>query len=115
MSEQELLAALKQLKVQTGSLACLGCGYEHNCSTKGCAILREAIAELEKRSCPKKLYDVLFDEGFPEKSYITDYPTGGLFIAFAGDYIPVEEVGKTVFSTREEAEAVLKERLKENE
>lgn len=49
MSEQELLTALKHLKVQTGSLACLGCGHEHNCSTKGCAILRETIAELEKR------------------------------------------------------------------
>lgn len=37
-----LIKALEQLKVETGSLACLGCGYEHNCSTKGCAILRKA-------------------------------------------------------------------------
>ena len=40
--KKTLLAALRSLKVQTGSLACLGCGYEHNCSTQGCAILREA-------------------------------------------------------------------------
>lgn len=41
----ELIKALGQLKVQTGSLACLGCGHEHNCSVHGCAIIREA-AEL---------------------------------------------------------------------
>lgn len=44
----ELIQALNRLKVQTGSLACLGCGYEHNCSTKGCRILREAVEQLEK-------------------------------------------------------------------
>ena len=41
-----LLRALRRLKVETGSLACFGCGYEHNCSTHGCAILREAIDTL---------------------------------------------------------------------
>lgn len=34
----ELLKALKRLKVETGSLVCLGCGHEHNCSVHGCAI-----------------------------------------------------------------------------
>lgn len=42
MTTEELLEALARLRVETGSLACLGCGYEHNCSTKGCRILREA-------------------------------------------------------------------------
>lgn len=45
--KKTLLDALRKLKVQTGSLACLGCGYEHNCSTQGCAILREAIMDLQ--------------------------------------------------------------------
>ena len=31
-----------RLKVETGSLACLGCGTEHDCGTRGCAILRAA-------------------------------------------------------------------------
>lgn len=44
MERKKLLAALKQLKVETGSLACLGCGYEHDCGVHGCAIIREAIA-----------------------------------------------------------------------
>lgn len=39
--KKTLLDALRGLKVQTGSLVCLGCGYEHNCSTQGCAILRK--------------------------------------------------------------------------
>lgn len=49
MSDRELIAALRRLKVQTGSLACLGCGWEHNCGIHGCAILREAIAFVEKK------------------------------------------------------------------
>lgn len=46
MKREELIQALDRLKVQTGSLACLGCGYEHNCSAKGCRILREAAEQL---------------------------------------------------------------------
>lgn len=42
MTKLELIKALSRLKVETGSLACLGCGYERNCSTQGCRILREA-------------------------------------------------------------------------
>lgn len=42
MTTYDLLQALARLRVETGSLACLGCGREHNCSTKGCRILREA-------------------------------------------------------------------------
>lgn len=49
MSDNDLIAALRRLKVQTGSLAWLGCGREHNCGIHGCAILREAIAFVEKK------------------------------------------------------------------
>ena len=47
MTTGELLKALARLRVETGSLACLGCGYEHNCSVHGCQTLREAAAQLE--------------------------------------------------------------------
>ena len=47
MTKHELTAALKRLKVETGSLACLGCGCEHNCGIHGCAILRAAADALE--------------------------------------------------------------------
>lgn len=48
MKHDELIEALRRLKVETGSLACLGCGHEHNCGTQGCAILRAAIEEIER-------------------------------------------------------------------
>ena len=47
MKTDELIEALRRLKVQTGSLACLGCGHEHNCDTGGCAIIREAADKLQ--------------------------------------------------------------------
>ena len=53
MEHEKLLAALKQLKVETGSLACLGCGYEHDCSVHGCAVLRAAVEALEKQAKQK--------------------------------------------------------------
>lgn len=43
MKDNELISALKRLKVETGSLACLGCGYADHCSIHGCAILRAAV------------------------------------------------------------------------
>ena len=46
MTREELIQALNRLKVQTGSLACLGCGYEQSCTAKGCRILREAVEQL---------------------------------------------------------------------
>ena len=52
MTDQELIKALRRLMVQTGSLACLGCGYEHSCGVHGCAVIRQAaerLAELEKQ------------------------------------------------------------------
>ena len=41
------LAALRRLRVETGSLVCFGCGHDHNCSTHGCAILRNAVEHME--------------------------------------------------------------------
>ena len=48
MTTNDLLQALVRLRVETGSLACLGCGHEHNCSTRGCAILRAAADLIER-------------------------------------------------------------------
>lgn len=46
MTTNELITALQRLKVETGSIACLGCGHEHNCDIHGCAIIREAAEKL---------------------------------------------------------------------
>ncbi|MDE7261383.1 MAG: hypothetical protein K2N78_04890, partial [Oscillospiraceae bacterium] len=52
MKREELIRALRHMAAETGSLACLGCGYEHSCSIRGCAIIKEAIEELRKMDLP---------------------------------------------------------------
>ena len=46
MTREELITALRHMAPETGSLHCLGCGYEHNCSTHGCAVIRAAVDAL---------------------------------------------------------------------
>lgn len=48
MRDEDLLAALRRLKAETGSLVCLGCGYEHNCGVHGCAVIRAAEERLRE-------------------------------------------------------------------
>ena len=55
MDNKDLLQALRRLKVETGSIACLGCGHEHNCGIHGCAIIREAAEQLGD-------FDAVFNE-----------------------------------------------------
>lgn len=50
MRDQELVNAIRRLKVETGSLACMGCGHEHNCGVSGCAIMREAADRIANQS-----------------------------------------------------------------
>ena len=46
--DNRLLAALGRLKVETGSLACVGCEFENGCSVHGCAIIRAAQGVVER-------------------------------------------------------------------
>lgn len=46
---ENLLQALRRLRVETGSLACMGCGHEHDCGIRGCAIIREAADLIENQ------------------------------------------------------------------
>lgn len=48
MKTEEILTALRRVKVETGSLACMGCGCEHDCGIHGCRIMREAAELIEK-------------------------------------------------------------------
>lgn len=50
MKDQELVNAIRRLKVETGSLACMGCGHEHNCGVSGCAVMREAADRIVNQS-----------------------------------------------------------------
>ena len=50
MRDQELVSAIRRLKVETGSLVCMGCGHEHNCGVSGCAVMREAADRIANQS-----------------------------------------------------------------
>ena len=41
---QHLLHMLKILAVEDRPCACLGCGFEHGCSTQGCQAIKKAAA-----------------------------------------------------------------------
>ena len=60
LTYETLLAGLRRLRVETGSLLCLGCGQEAGCTVYGCAILREAVEMLEA------LYARVRESGFCE-------------------------------------------------
>ena len=46
MTDKQLSELLRQMKVNPKSLACLGCGYENKCSTKGCRLIGLAADRL---------------------------------------------------------------------
>lgn len=47
MTNEEIVKWLRSKKVETGSLLCLGCGYEHNCGIHGCAVMLAAADAME--------------------------------------------------------------------
>lgn len=53
MNDSELIAALRQLKVNTKSLACLGCRYEHDCGVHGCHLISHAADRMIELSSRK--------------------------------------------------------------
>lgn len=50
MKDKNLVNAIRRLKVETRSLACMGCGHEHNCGVSGCAVMREAADRIANQS-----------------------------------------------------------------
>lgn len=47
MDNKLLSSRLREMATNTGTLNCLGCGYEHSCSTRGCAVLKKAAEIVE--------------------------------------------------------------------
>ena len=47
MKRDEIVSGLRRQRVETGSIACLGCGWENSCGARGCRIMREAADMLE--------------------------------------------------------------------
>ncbi|MDE7260972.1 MAG: hypothetical protein K2N78_02755 [Oscillospiraceae bacterium] len=51
MTRDSLIKELQRIAV-LDKFRCMGCGYEHSCSLRGCAIIKEAIEELRKMDPP---------------------------------------------------------------
>lgn len=67
---EEAVKALRLLSVETGSLACLGCGHEHSCSTRGCAILHDAADQIESLKAKLAAFTRLWVKAVGENHYI---------------------------------------------
>ena len=60
MNRDEIVAGLRRLRVETGSIACLGCGWENSCGVQGCRIMQEAADMLENdETCDGVLRDAI--------------------------------------------------------
>ena len=111
MQKNNLIAALEKLKVQTGSLACLGCGHEHSCTTKGCTIIRSALEELEKMppfEIGQPVYEIIDDGVLPP--YINTYTVEDVSykgIWYAGEFASIEDLNKVFFTSIKAAETAL--------
>ena len=48
MTNKQLAAQLRQMKVNTKGIICLGCEYENNCGIHGCTVIGIAAGTIEK-------------------------------------------------------------------
>ena len=48
MQIENIIKSLRRMAVNTGTLNCLGCGFEHSCGIYGCRVLREAADRLDE-------------------------------------------------------------------
>lgn len=92
MNDKELLAALGRLKVETGSLACMGCGYEQSCGVHGCAVLRAAEERLRELLRPSSSASAPEEA---EKQTAQDMVTDA---AVLRDYLENREMPATVYA-----------------
>ena len=86
-SNQEIAEKLRDMAVNTGTLNCLGCGFEHNCSVHGCAVLKQAAELISQPNEPLTLEQLRQMDGRPV--WIVEHPDWGHWelSADAEDYI----------------------------
>ena len=84
---QEIAEKLRDMAVNTGTLNCLGCGFEHNCSVHGCAVLKQAAELISQPNEPLTLEQLRQMDGRPV--WIVEHPDWGHWelSADAEDYI----------------------------
>ena len=87
VSNQEIAEKLRDMAVNTGTLNRLGCGFEHNCSVHGCAVLKQAAELISQPNEPLTLKQLRAMNGEPV--WIVEHPDWGHWelSADAEDYI----------------------------
>lgn len=64
MTEKQLAAQLRQMKVNTKGIICLGCEYENNCGIHGCTVIGIAAGTIERYDAAleniKSMYDAAY-------------------------------------------------------
>ena len=73
VSNQEIAEKLRDMAVNTGTLNCLGCGFEHNCSVHGCAVLKQAAELISQPNEPLTQADL---DGMDYDKVWIDYEDG---------------------------------------
>ena len=48
MTDKQLVAQLRKMKLNTKGVVCLGCEHENNCSIHGCTVIGIAVGTIEK-------------------------------------------------------------------
>ena len=86
-STRGVAANVRDMAVNAGTLYCLGCGFEHNCSVHGCAVLKQAAELISQPNEPLTLEQLRQMDGRPV--WIVEHPDWGHWelSADAEDYI----------------------------
>lgn len=63
MTDKQLVAQLRKMKLNTKGVVCLGCEHENNCSIHGCTVIGIAVGTIEKYDAAveniKSMYDAV--------------------------------------------------------
>ena len=73
MTDKQLAAQLRQMKVNTKGIICLGCEYENNCGIHGCTVIGIAVGTIEKYDAALENIKAMYDAAHGvEKSVLWD-------------------------------------------
>lgn len=118
MKDVDLIQALRRMAPETGSLHCLGCGYENRCRLNGCAIIRQAVERLKELTAPPPNNPLTLDElkemdGEPvwcafsegcDCNMIIQWHNSEFFRSFECGFLLAEEYGKSWKAYRRKSE-----------
>lgn len=70
MTNKQLAAQLRQMKVNTKGIICLGCEYENNCGIHGCSVIGNAASVIEKYDAALKNIKAMYADAIGVEKYV---------------------------------------------